>query len=180
MNPEEQALIRKALRGDADAINAVAERYAAFVNRVAWRLVRNSADAADITQEVLLKTVGALAQLEAVEGFQAWLYRIAYRTSLNWIRSRRREPAMESEGLDELPAEEPPPDIEADREAEIANLTQAADALPYPLYLVTRMFYFEQRSCREIAGTLGISEANVKVQLHRARRMLRLRLENRV
>lgn len=70
MTPEDKDLILRAIRGDADAINQIAERHAEFANRVAWGIVRNSADAADITQEVLLKLVSSLHTLEMVESFQ--------------------------------------------------------------------------------------------------------------
>ena len=182
MTLEDKELIVQAIQGDPDAINQVAVRYGEFANRVAWKIVRNSADAADITQEVLLKLVSSLHSVETVESFQGWLYRITYRVSLNWLRSRSKRlrhevPMLDEEagGTDEVACEA---DASSRKEEQLRRMAQAAESLPYPYLVIVKMFYFEERSCHEIAGILGISEGTAKVQLHRARAMIREKFES--
>ena len=174
MTAEEKALIEKAVKGDPGAVVCVLKSYAPFVHRVAHGVVKNSADAADITQDVLIKAVSSLPRLRAAEGLQFWLYKTAYRLSLNWLRSRRRlEPFDDAVVAEPAAAEEGGSWSGCD---DVERLTRIVDALPVPSYLIIRMFYFDERSCREIAATLGISVGAVKVQLHRARELIRERL----
>lgn len=177
MTPEDKDLILRAIRGDPDAINQVADRYADFARHVAWGMVRNSADAADITQEVLLKLVSSLHTLETVESFQGWVYRIAYRMSLNWLRARGNLPLVEGLPTEDIAATDS--SEEPDREELLARIADVAKDLPQPYVLIVKMFYYENRSCREIASILRIGEGTVKVQLHRARAMMRKMLEER-
>ena len=171
MTAEERDLLVRAAAGDPAAVNAVAAAYGRFVNRVCWRIVRNSADAADITQDVLLKAVGSLHALETVEAFRTWLYRIAYRASLNWLRRNGKLATDDGADIEALPASDPE-EAQADEER-LARVAELAGNLPPPYRLVVKMFYFEERSCREIAAILGETEGTVKVRLHRARELLR-------
>ena len=174
MTPEDKDLILRAIRGEPDAINQVVARYGEFANRVAWKIVKNSADAADITQEVLLKLVSSLHTLKAVESFHGWLYRITYRVSLNWLRARSKRP-IEDPYVEEGMAAEA--HEQSEKHEQFTRIAEAAEALPYPYLVIVKMFYFENRSCREIAGVLGSSEGAIKVQLHRARVMIRKTVE---
>ena len=175
MTPDDVQLLRRARRGDPAALNALLTRYLAFVQRTAERIVHNSTDAADITQEVLIKAVAALPALEAADKFQGWLYRITYRTSLNWLRALHRRPAGSDEEVATLPA--------ADltevrlREEQRDRLLAIIRKLPYPQRILIKLFYFEERPVREIAQMLDLSEVAVKVQLHRVRTVLRRQLE---
>lgn len=175
MTPEDKELLLQAIRGEPNAINQVAARYGEFANRIALKIVKNSADAADITQEVLLKLVSSLHTLEAVESFQSWLYRITYRVSLNWLRTRSKLPLVEDPRIEEGTAD----DVLAqdEKQEQLTRIAEAAKALPYPYLVIFKMFYFEERSCREIADVLGSNEGTIKVQLHRARAMVRKTIE---
>jgi len=170
MIPDEVQLIQRAKRGDPAALNTLLTRYVAFVHRVAERIVRNSTDAADITQEVLLKIVAALPALEAVEKFQSWVYRITYRTSLNWLRAlHRRSECSEQEVVDWSAGEEANKLV---GEEHLAQMHAALQTLPYSQRIVIKLFYFEERPVSEVAKILGLSEGTVKVQLHRIRKAL--------
>ena len=175
MTSEDKHLILQAIRGDPDAINQVAERYGAFANRIALKIVKNSADAADISQEVLLKLVSSLHTLEAAESFQGWLYRITYRAGLNWLRGQPKFPLSEDPFVEEGKADDAR--AEDEKQEQLARIAEAAKALPHPYLVIVRMFYFEGRSCREISDALGSNEGTIKVQLHRTRAMIRKTIE---
>lgn len=176
MTPDEVQLIQRARRGDPVALNTLLTRYVAFVQRAAERIVHNSTDAADITQEVLVKAMTALPALEAADKFQGWIYRITYRTSLNWLRALHRRPEYSEERVTDLPATDDSGDLS--REDQLAQLITAVRRLPYSQRIVIKLFYFEERPVREIAEMLGLSEVAVKVQLHRIRTALRRQIED--
>ena len=176
MTPDDIQLIQRARRGDPVALNTLLTQCVAFVQRAAERIVHNSTDAADITQEVLVKAVTALPALEAAEKFQGWIYRITYRTSLNWLRALHRRPEHGEERVAHLPANDDSDDPL--REDQLAQLVTAVRSLPYSQRIVIKLFYFEERPVREIAAMLGLSEVAVKVQLHRIRTALRRQIED--
>jgi RNA polymerase sigma-70 factor (ECF subfamily) len=176
MTPDEVQLIQRAKCGDPVALNTLLMRYIAFVQRAAERIVHNSTDAADITQEVLIKAVTALPALQAAEKFQGWIYRITYRTSLNWLRALHRRPEHGEERVDDLPSVDDTDNLV--REEQLARLITAFQTLPCSQRIVIKLFYFEGRPIREIAEMLGLSEVGVKVQLHRIRTALRRQIED--
>src|ERR1700722_4326172 len=74
--PEDQELIREALKGSPSALADLVERHQRFVYNVALKMVADPADAADMTQEVLIKMVTKLSQYRAESSFTTWLYRM--------------------------------------------------------------------------------------------------------
>jgi len=163
------------MRGDPAATNEILKRYSAYVNRTAWSIVKNPADAADVTQLVLLKMVASLPTLRLLEGLQSWIYRITYRTSLNWLRTLKKMPSVELVEIADVPNTDP--ELLREKEERIDRVIAAAEALPAPYLLLIKMFYLEERSCREIAAIVGHTEGTVRVQLHRARNMMLHRLK---
>jgi RNA polymerase sigma-70 factor (ECF subfamily) len=178
MNQDDKELIKNALRGDREAINEVVDRYSPFTYRIVSRVVRNSDDAADITQDVLLKMVSSITELKYVDKFNGWLYRIAYRTSLNWLRTLRKIPFVEIEEIDQLSDDAPLADSELLKRENITHLTKALKSLPDRYSLIIKLFYFEDYSCKEIAELMAMSEGTVRVQLHRARELIRNEIFN--
>lgn len=174
MTREEADLVSRAVRGDPEATNEVLKKYSAYVNRTAWSIVRNPADAADITQLVLIKMVASLPTLKLLAGLQTWIYRITYRTSLNWLRTLKKLPAVELDDVTDVSDDDP--ELRQEKDARIDRVIAAAEALPAPYLLLVKMFYFEDRSCREIANIVDQPEGTVRVQLHRARQMILRRL----
>lgn len=136
-------------------------------------------------QETFLNAYRSLDRFEGRSQIGTWLYRIAYNAAL--MRLRRHEPATIS--IDEpvvtdegeaLPRQlvdwgNPPDQMVLDSELR-AVLDKAVAALPETLRSVFVLRDIEGLSTAETAGTLGISEANAKVRLHRARLQLREQL----
>jgi RNA polymerase sigma factor (sigma-70 family) len=85
---EDKALIPTALAGSRAALSALVERHQQFIYNVALKLVRDTEDAADLTQEVLLKMVTRLGQYKGKSSFRTWLYRMVVNHFLNSKRSR--------------------------------------------------------------------------------------------
>lgn len=182
-------LVRAVRDGDRDAM----ERLLMRAQEVAWRfslLVCGGADdAEDAMQEALIKTFRYAARIREPEAFRTWLYRTVRNACLMRRRRRVDEPARLL-SLDELM---PSPD-EGPRVAEPADrgrlpddlainarlrkrLREALAKLPRPFRVVVFLREIEGLSTREVAKVVGISEANVKTRLHRARLFLRRELE---
>lgn len=83
-------LVPLALAGERDALQQLTLRHYAFVYNIAWKMVFNPHDAADLTQEVFVKAITRLAQYRGDSAFRTWLYRIAANHFLN-SKKRRTE-----------------------------------------------------------------------------------------
>jgi RNA polymerase sigma-70 factor (ECF subfamily) len=150
------------------------------------RIVQNPHDAEDVTQQAFLSALENLGSFREESKFSTWLYRIATHAALKVIRKRK--------GLDTVSLEEaterhdesdtiPHPEFIADwrqspeelvRRNETRRLLDDALAqLDEKHRLVFLMRDVEGFSVKETAGELGLSEANVKVRLLRARLQLR-------
>jgi len=182
-------LVRAVRDGDPEAM----ERLLMRAQEVAWRfslLVCGGADdAEDAMQEALIKTYRYASRIREPEAFRTWLYRTVRNACL--IRRRRRvdEPARMlslddlTPSFDERPKVAEPadrgklPDDLAINSRLRQRMRQALAKLPRPFRVVVFLREIEGLSTREVARVVGISEANVKTRLHRARLFLRRELE---
>jgi len=141
-----------------------------MVQAVAYQRTFDHAAADDVAQQALLAAYSSIAELREPAKFSSWLYSIAKRTAIAWVREKGREPGREAvEALADAAA--PGGDAETlDRvRAGLAALDEDAREI-----LVLR--YFRGAKVREVAGFLGISVGNAKVRLLRAREALRKQL----
>jgi RNA polymerase sigma-70 factor, ECF subfamily len=187
--PGEAELVVRAQQGDAAALAAIVSAHQDRVYHVALRMCGNPDDAQETLQETFLNAIPALPSFEGKARFSTWLYRIASNACLMRRRAEAAQPVLvpvEIDG-DAAPAEdEPHPRYFVDwsglpeamlLDAELASvLEQAIATLPPDLRIVFLWRDLEGLSTAETAEVLGISEANVKVRLHRARLHLRQRL----
>ena len=189
MDETDELLVLRAKAGDLDAFETLATRYERRVYSHALRLVRQEQDAEDVTQQTFLSVVEHLADFRQEASFATWLLRIATYAALKIIRKRKGLDTVSLEASTE-PQEDSPeiphPEYIADwRESperlverhETQRLIDTALAqLDDKHRLVFLLRDVEGLSVRETAEALGLSEANVKVRLLRARLQLRERL----
>jgi RNA polymerase sigma-70 factor (sigma-E family) len=133
--------------------------------RSAWLLTGDSHLAEDLVQTALAKSYGAWDRVGDPAGFEAYVRRALYTTYVSWWR-RRWNAERPTETLPETP--EPGPDIALRR-----DLLTALSTLPRGQRAVVVLRYFEDRSERETADTLGCSVGTVKSQTSRALAALR-------
>ncbi|MBI5395200.1 MAG: sigma-70 family RNA polymerase sigma factor [Verrucomicrobia bacterium] len=182
-------LVRQAKAGDLAAFEALVGRHEQRVFNLAQRMLRNCHDAEDVTQQAFISAMEHLAGFREEASFSTWLLRIATHAALKILRKRR---GLEMVSLEEMtgPAEGydtvPHPEFIADwRESPerlvhqnetqrlLAEALDQLDEKHRPVFLLRDV---EGLSVKETADALGISEANVKVRLLRARLQLRERL----
>ena len=87
-------LIRKVLSGDDEAFNTLVQKYQSGVHAFVWRKIGDFHYAEEITQDTFLQVYEKLSTLRDPNQFTGWLYVIANRLCITWIRQQR--PAMQS------------------------------------------------------------------------------------
>ena len=141
--------------------------------RVAYGVLRHSADAEDVAQEALLKAYRNFERLRDRARFRGWLVRIVFRMALDrWRSVKRREKR-------EMPGEQPEhgaagPSVEelvASSEFQ-ARLERAMEELPEKFRLVVLLAGIEGYTLEEVSGMLGIPMGTVKSRLFFARKKL--------
>ena len=183
----ERALIRRIRAGDKAACTECIDLHSPGVYRLALRMTGSPEEAEDITQETFLNAFKAIDSFEGRSGLGTWLYRIAHNTALMRLRKKQPlyvsiDPPVEPELEERTPTPVqlfdwcclPEQDF-ATSEAR-SELEQAIADLPETLRAVFVLRELEGLSTEETAHVLGVSSANVKVRLHRARLWLRERL----
>ena len=154
----------------------VAQRYGRQIYNFAYRLTGNPDDAADLTQEVLLKVRRGLGSYTPGT-FEGWLWRITRNAFIDETRRRKRRatvPLPEGD-RDETGAAPPPEDVLAT--VRLGEEVQAALLeLPYEFREAVVMCDVVGLSYEEIAESVGAPIGTVRSRIHRGRKMLRERL----
>jgi RNA polymerase sigma-70 factor (ECF subfamily) len=182
----DQDLVQQAKAGSLEALEALATRYEQRVYALAVRILRHPQDAEDVTQQTFLSVLENLESFRAESSFATWIFRIATHAALKVIRKRKGLETVSLEAAtepDETYEMIPHPEFIADwkdspaklvRQNEVRRLVEEAIAqLADKHRLVFLLRDVEGLSVEETAQTLGLSEANVKVRLLRARLQLR-------
>jgi RNA polymerase sigma-70 factor (ECF subfamily) len=166
-------VIAHVLSSDVDAFEILMRRYNRLVFRTVRSIARCDAEAEDVAQDAWLAAYQHLDQFEGKAAFSTWVSRIAIRIAAARTRQQLRFSGLDDFG--DLPvqpeAEDPASTLQR---RELASLLERAlDALPVEYRIVLMLRDVEQRSTQETAESLGLSEENVRVRLHRSRAALR-------
>lgn len=154
-----------------DIAQLVAEHHG-IVYRYAYRLTGAAADAEDLTQQTFLLAQANLRQLRDSTRAVGWLCSILRNAHHKSRRQRRPLAAADLELLVEDLPDELPVESLVDEE----RLQGALDELPIEFKTVLLMFYFEDKSYREISQELEVPTGTVMSRLSRAKAHLRARL----
>lgn len=177
----EPALVQRARAGDVRSFERLYRRHIGTVYGLCLRLTRDPAGAEDCAQEAFLNAWRALERFETRSSFATWLHRIA----VNVVLSRRRKAATQPE-LPALAAEageepiEPPGEWVLDTPVEVQEIEAAIRCLPEGARDALVLCGIHGYSHAEAGRMLGLAEGTCKAQLHRARALLRARLESGV
>lgn len=174
---DDQIYIQRVLDGNTSSFTALVEKYKDMVFTVCFRILRQREDAEDISQQVFLKAFKNLHAFEGKSKFSTWLYTIAYRTSVSKVQVKQldtvhEDAIFESGDPFQFPQLEA---IHADEQR--LYVRKAIDALPEVDSALITLFYLDDCSIQEIVDITELNESNVKVRLHRARKQLKITLE---
>ncbi len=167
--------------GDMSACTACVNAYSDALYRLAYRLLRDQAAAEDVVQETFLSAFKGLDKFDGRSKLSTWLFRIAYNHALMRLRGRKPTAPLDDEGYEPpiasvvVPWREMPEDAVTQQELKEV-LEDAISSLPPSLRAVFELRDIQEHSTAETAEILGLTEAAVKVRLHRARLALRGKL----
>ena len=147
---------------------AVVDRYAGLVYRLAFARTRSRDAADEVFQEVFLRYVSRRPAFESGEHEKAWFCRVTVNCANSYWRNPFRRKTEPLDAAAELAAPEP----------EEARLDEYLDRLPPEQRVAVHLYYYEGYSTPEIAALVGKSESAVRMRLMRARRLLREYLED--
>ncbi len=169
---DEKQQIRKVLKGDTSAFAHFVDTYQDMAITIAYRICENRQDAEDIVQNAFVKAFHNLHTFRSDSKFSTWFYRIVYNTALSHISSSGFNTQFEDykvidsdssySDLDTLEQ------IHENERKEIIN--QTMEKLPKDESLLLTLYYLEENSVKDICLITGLTESNVKVKLHRARK----------
>ena len=187
----ETVLVERLREGDASALEALMERYASRIFRIARGIARTDADAEEVVQDVFLTLARKIESFEGRAQLSTWIHRVATNAAL--LKRRGKRVQLEVSLEENLPTfledghrEGPRPYLLADwsrtPEAELLDgeardiLSRAIDQLPESYRAVLILRDVEELSNEETARILDESVSSIKSRLHRARMALREQL----
>ena len=175
----DEEVVRRVRAGETGLFEIVMRRYNQRLYRVARAILRDDAEAEDVTQQAYVNAYRHLDQFAGLARFSTWLTRIAVHEAL--ARARRRGRFGEQETVDDwdgdtmdaLKSPLPDPERLAFAGEMRALIESAIEALPEHYRAVFVMRAVEGMSTAESAECLDITEETAKTRLHRARMLLR-------
>jgi RNA polymerase sigma-70 factor (ECF subfamily) len=184
-------LVARLKAGDGDAFEELVRRHGGRMLTVARRYLRDEEAARDAVQDAFLSAFRGIQRFDGQAQISTWLHRIVVNAALMRIRTRERRPEQSIEPL--LPtfqedghhtepvapwAESGPAALE--RRETRALVRAAIGELPESYRVVLMLRDIEDRSTKDTADALGISENAAKLRLHRARQALSTLIRQRL
>lgn len=164
MSADDAALVRRCLRDDSAAIEALVERFQGDVLGLCLRLLHHRHDAEDVCQEVFLRVFRSLKRWDSARPLKPWIMSIAFNRCKTHLGQRSRRP----EPVDYLHETAAGPNHEEPKE--LAREIQAALATLRIEYRTAFVLYHEQGlAYDDIAEAVAKPVGTVKTWLHRAR-----------
>lgn len=160
-------LMAEIAAGSQAAVEALILRHRARLVRLTSRLIGDPAQAEDIAQETFVRVVDHAGAYQGRGQFTAWLQTIARRLSMNVLRGRRRRPEVSLDEAVGLPDAASP-----ESSLELAEVRRAMARLPERQQQALWLRACFGKSYREIAATLGCSDADVANAIFRGRETL--------
>lgn len=182
---QDELLIRRAQRGDADAFEQLLLEHQKNVYNLCYRMAGNPDDAMDLSQETFLRAWRCLDQYQFASAFSTWLYRLCSNICIDFLRRRRRQQTVpltfeDADGEEQtyaVPDAQPLPEEQVELKL-TREILQAAMAQLLPEHrAVLQLRVVNEMSYEQIADVLDIQIGTVKSRLSRARNQLKIILE---
>ncbi len=163
--------INKVKYGEINYYTHLVDKYKDRVFSVALKVLRNREDAEEMAQETFIKAYKSIHSFRGDSKFSTWLFRITYNSSISEVRKKKQV----TSSLDDERYQGETEELELDgpvgeRRAEYVKA--ALEKLEPEDYTLIFLYYYDDQSVDEITKVTGLSESNVKVKLHRARKKL--------
>lgn len=167
----EDALVKKAQRGDPDSFVRLMELNKDSMQRVAYGFFHEEEDVADVIQDTVLLAYEHIEEVRKTEYFKSWLIRILINNCRKLYNSQKKVRPQELAGDEEGKRDVYPSDNDFFRMLSI---------LPSDSRVIFQLFYGEQFTTKEIGRLLQMNESTVRSKLHRGKEQLRSNWERDV
>lgn len=169
-------LIDLTISGQQEAFDVLVKRYSGSVYALAYRMLRNQEDAADIAQDVFLKAYEALSSFRKKSSFHTWLYRIASNSCINYLRRYSAQRHIELANYHAVKEADSLDTLYTIELQEIVN--EAIEKLPEKQKATVLLRVCEGLSHREVSRILKCSVGTAKANYFHAIRNLRRFMKN--
>lgn len=178
--PADEELVRAYLEGSTEAFEELVSRYESTIMNMAYRLLGNRTDAADVCQEVFVLLLRKLGSFRGEAKFSTWLYRVTLNACHDHARRIKHNVSLSDSPGEDLPEMEQrladesadSPEMSAER-AEIQHrVREAINRLPFKFKEIIYLHDIRGYNYKEVSEILEISLGTVKSRLNRARSRL--------
>ncbi len=178
---EEDAIVRRAQKGDLAAYDELVRRYQERIYATVYHMTSNHEDANDLAQESFIKGFQALKSFKGGSSFYTWLYRIAVNKTINFLKQRKNRSAMSLNDVDFNVEKDPDlvaliSDKTPRRDAALGELqkklNEAMQKLSEPHRLVVTLHDVQGLAHEEIAEIMECNVGTVRSRLFYARQQL--------
>ena len=172
---DQTELVARCQAGDAEAFETLYRHHASRIYTLASRMAGSPEDGEDLLQEIFLQAYRKIASFKGDAAIGTWLYRLALNHCLDYVRGRQAKMKRQTDTLDADRSFEPA----ARRDMPIArlDLERAIARLPEGCREAFVLHDVEGYRHDEIADLMGLAIGTTKAQLHRARKLLKERLQ---
>jgi RNA polymerase sigma-70 factor (ECF subfamily) len=180
-NASDDYLIANMRRGEQKALEHLFDRYSELVFRVSRRILRDTGEAQDVTQEVFLQMYRAVHLYDSQRGsVRTWLLKIACNRSLDRRRYLNSRSFYAHVGVERLEARRTSKSYEPPVVLREARLEDALSRLNPPQRQTIELYCFEGLTLREIAVRMGESFSNIRHHYYRGIENLRNYLQEQM
>ncbi len=160
--------------GESSAINEIVRRYTSYIQTNCHSFVKDSEEAKDLTQEILIKLFLELPNFRKEARLKTWIYAITYHTCVDHLRKNkgRMHLSVSEKLVNSIPdlLEDEPENLTSEKSLEL--LENLLNQMTSEGRLILLMKYVEKQSIKDIQAAMGLSESAIKMRLKRARGVL--------
>ncbi|HRT67597.1 MAG TPA: RNA polymerase sigma factor, partial [Bacteroidota bacterium] len=157
-------------------------RYGTLIYSLLRKMVHNSEDAKDLTQETFIKIYNNLASYNPIYPFSSWILKISSNTCIDFLRKKKidtiplekQDDDNENDIYLQIPDTTSIPDKTLINKEKIQNLNKLIDMLPETYQKIIKLRFEDDLNYIEISETLNIPLGTVKTLIFRARKMLEI------
>ena len=181
-NNNDQYYIDKVLKGEDNAFSILIDRYKNLVFTLCYRIIKDKEYAEEAAQDTFLKVYKSLAKFKGEAKFSSWIYRIAYNTSLDKLKSiKRHSDSVSSINIDEYEFADMDSTMDILENNEFkSQIKSSIKKLHKEEAFILTLYYYEDMSMQEIADITGHKANSIKVKIHRSRQKLMIILRKQL
>ena len=181
---EDEALVRKALKGDLESFESLVGRYQQAIYNICYYKSRNCFDAEDLAQDVFLAAFKSLPKLKDIRKFRSWLFGITYNRCHKWFQREKikivkfkeiSQRLSQQHRMDRLKSGQPGTRFQGD-EPEIAEFLHK---LPTDVKNILKLKYLEVMSYDEISEKTGVKSHRIDYLIRKGKKLIRERWSQR-